>query len=86
MLSLFSVPGSVSFNVQEMSQAARTEVGQFIIDLEDEDCPNSDLHVASFKNDRKLLSELLEKDENRQNIDAKIRPFLSTPLRLAATG
>ena len=61
-------------------------MGQFIIDLEDEDCPNPDLHMAAFKNDRKLLSEMLVSEEHRKNIDSKIRPFLATPLRLAATG
>jgi hypothetical protein len=63
-----------------------SDVGHFIIDLEDEDCPRSEVHVAAYKNDAPLLSELLASGDHRKCIDQRIRPFLSTPLRLAATG
>lgn len=69
-----------------MSEQARADLGHFIIDLQDEECPSHELHLAAYKNDVTLLGSLLEKDDYRQNINARIRPFLSTPLRLAATG
>ena len=69
-----------------MSEQAKSELGNFIIDLEDEDCPRFEVHVASYKNDKKVLENLLENEDHRKNIDSRIRPFLATPLRLAATG
>ena len=69
-----------------MSEQARADLGHFIIDLQDEECPSHELHLAAYKNDVTLLQSLLEKAEHRQNINARIRPFLATPLRLAATG
>jgi hypothetical protein len=62
------------------------ELANFIIDLEDEECPNSGLHLASYQGDIGQLREFLKDSEYLKNIDATIRPFLATPLRLAATG
>lgn len=63
-----------------------SELVNFIIDLEDEECPNFGLHVAAYQGDIEQLKEFLKEPEYRENIDARIRPFLATPLRLAATG
>jgi hypothetical protein len=69
-----------------MAEQAKSELVNFIIDLEDEDCPRFEVHLAAYKNDTKLLENLLENEEHRKLIDSRIRPFLATPLRLAATG
>ena len=69
-----------------MTKTASSELANFIIDLEDEECPNFGLHLAAYQGDIAQLNELLSKPEYRENIDAKIRPFKATPLRLAATG
>ena len=63
-----------------------SDLANFIIDLEDEECPNFGLHVAAYQGDILQLKDLLSKPEYKENIDARIRPFLATPLRLAATG
>ena len=42
--------------------------------------------MAAYNNDSTVLEELLEIEEHRKSIDARIRPYLATPLRLAATG
>ena len=65
---------------------ATSELASFIIDLEDEECPNFALHLAAYQGDIPQLEDLLKKPEYKENIDARIRPFLATPLRLAATG
>ena len=69
-----------------MSGKATKELANYIIDLEDEECPNFALHVAAYQGDVEQLKELLKENQYRENIDARIRPFLATPLRLAATG
>ena len=63
-----------------------SDLANFIIDLDDEDCPNFGLHLAAYQGDNLQLKELLKQPEYKENIDARIRPFLATPLRLAATG
>ena len=67
-------------------QKTKSELGNFIIDLADEDCPHNEVHVAAYNNDSAVLEKLLEIEEHRKNIDTRIRPYLATPLRLAATG
>ena len=42
--------------------------------------------MAAYNNDSAVLEKLLETEEHRKNIDTRIRPYLATPLRLAATG
>ncbi|HIE82491.1 MAG TPA: hypothetical protein EYQ00_00980 [Dehalococcoidia bacterium] len=64
----------------------KSELANFIIDLEDEECPNFGLHLAAYQGDIPQLKQLLQDQECRKNINARIRPFLATPLRLAATG
>ncbi len=64
----------------------KSELANFIIDLEDEDCPDFSLHLAAYQGDIAQLKDLLNSEEHKKNIDTRIRPFLATPLRLAATG
>ena len=63
-----------------------SELVNFIIDLEDEECPDFGLHLAAYQGDLQQLQELLKQPQYKENIDARIRPFSATPLRLAATG
>ena len=65
---------------------ATSELANFIIDLEDEECPKFALHLAAYQGDIPQLQDLLKQPEYKEIIDARIRPFLATPLRLAATG
>ena len=65
---------------------APNELASFIIDLEDEECPDFALHLAAYQGDLQQLTDLLKTPEYKEKIDVRIRPFLATPLRLAATG
>ena len=63
----------------------------YILDVNDEDCPDFSLHLAAYQGDVDQLRRLLEgrvphADDQEDYINARIRPFMSTPLRLAATG
>ena len=69
-----------------MTNNPTSELANFIIDLEDEECPNFALHLAAYQGHIPQLEDLLKKPEYKEIIDARIRPFLATPLRLAATG
>lgn len=69
-----------------MTARTSSELANFIIDLEDEECPDFSLHLAAYQGECDQLQELLKDPEHRKNIDAQIRPFSATPLRLAATG
>lgn len=63
------------------------DLASFVMDLEDEDCPFSNLHAAAYKGDAAGVGTILEgSSSGRGAIDARIRPFMATPLRLAATG
>ena len=64
----------------------KSELANFIIDLEDESCPNFGLHLAAYQGDIDQLNDLLSAPEQLEHINARIRPFSATPLRLAATG
>ena len=65
----------------------RSDLANFIIDLEDEDCPESAVHVAAYQGQVEELEALLKDERVRENcLNARIRPFGATPLRLAATG
>ena len=64
----------------------KSELSNFIIDLDDEDCPHFGLHLAAYQGDLEQLKSILKDPELRGHIDAKVRPFKATPLRLAATG
>ena len=65
----------------------RSDLATFIIDLEDEDCPESGVHVAAYQGQVEELEALLRDESVKAKcLNARIRPFGATPLRLAATG
>ena len=67
--------------------SVRSDLASFIIDLEDEDCPDFGVHVCAYQGQVEELEELLsDGDVKARCLDARIRPFGATPLRLAATG
>ena len=61
-----------------------SDLANFILDLDDEDCPHSGLHLAAYQGDDEMLLQVLQEPDC--DIDSRIRPFQATPLRLAATG
>lgn len=61
-------------------------VEQYIIDRDDEDCPEIGLHLTAWKGNAVQLEELLTCHKDHVQVDSRVRPFLSSPLRLAATG
>lgn len=63
--------------------AASRDLANFIIDLSDEDCPDPSLHLAAYNGDAGALRGRLGAGLDPE---ARVRPFLATPLRLAATG
>lgn len=63
-----------------------SELANYLIDLEDEDCPKFGLHVSAYQSDIPSLLQLLGVPEEKKAINSRIRPFFATPLRLAATG
>jgi len=65
---------------------AQSELINFIIDLEDDDCPETDLHIAAFQGQVNELETLLCESYASERINHRVRPYLSSPLRLAATG
>ena len=65
---------------------ARSDLLNFIIDLDDDECPDVSLHVAAFQEKVKTLQIQLEAPRSKDMINSRVRPFLATPLRLAATG
>lgn len=62
------------------------DLSNFIIDLDDEDCRDNGLHVASYRGESEKVEAILEEKSKEGIINARIRPFLATPLRLAVTG
>ena len=67
----------------------------YILDVNDEECPDFSLHLAAYQGDVDQIQRLLEGRvphaaapdvQDEDFINARIRPFMSTPLRLAATG
>lgn len=65
---------------------ARSDLLNFIIDLDDDGCPDVGLHVAAFQGKVDTLRVQLAAPRSPDLINARVRPFLATPLRLAATG
>ena len=65
---------------------ARSDLLNFIIDLDDDDCPDVGLHVAAFQGKVDTLQAQLQAPRARELLNSRVRPFLATPLRLAATG
>jgi len=64
---------------------ARSDLLNFIIDLDDDECPDVSLHVAAFQGKVETLQIQLEAPRSKDMINSRVRPFLATPLRLAAT-
>ena len=65
---------------------AQSELLNFIIDLDDGDCPDVGLHVAAFQGKTETLRLQLQAPNIVHLINSRVRPFLASPLRLAATG
>ena len=65
---------------------ARSDLLNFIIDLDDDDCPDVSLHVAAFQGKVETLQIQLQAPRFKDMLNSRVRPFLATPLRLAATG
>jgi len=61
----------------------QSELVQFMIDQEDEDCPEVGLHLAAWQGRLELVQQELARPAVQLN--SRVRPFLATPLRLAAT-
>ena len=57
----------ILFTVMSFSETVRSrgsrEVANFIIDLEDEDCPQFHLHLAAYQGDIPQMKALLQQDE-----------------------
>ena len=64
----------------------QSELANFLVDTDDENCPRSELHLAAFRGEVEVVREMLQKDENQELVNKRIRPFLASPLRLAVTG
>ena len=65
---------------------ARSDLLNFIIDLDDDGCPDVGIHVAAFQGRVDSLEVQLQAPRSADLINARVRPFLATPLRLAETG
>ena len=65
---------------------AQSELLNFIIDLDDGDCPDVSLHVAAFQGKTEMVRLQLAAPDIVHLINSRVRPFLASPLRLAATG
>ena len=76
------------FIILDFSQMAeaQSELLNFIIDLDDGDCPDVGLHVAAFQGKTETLRLQLQAPNIVHLINSRVRPFLASPLRLAATG
>ena len=66
--------------------ATRAELANYVVDVDDEDCPDPQLHLAAFHGDVGAIKSILEQEPHKKFINARVRPFLATPLRLASTG
>ena len=64
----------------------QSDLIHFIIDLDDDECPQVDLHVAAYQGQLEVLETQLQLPGIKELVDSRVRPFLATPLRLAATG
>ncbi len=67
-----------------MEASHHNDLVNFIIDLDDEQCGNPEMHLSAYSSDVHALERILR--EESVDPDSKIRPFMATPLRLAATG
>ena len=64
----------------------QSDLIHFIIDLDDDDCPDVGLHVAAYQGNLEALELQLQLPSNQDKINSRVRPFLASPIRLAATG
>ena len=64
----------------------QSDLTHFIIDLDDDDCPDVGIHVAAYQGNLESLELQLKVPDNEEKINMRVRPFLASPLRLAATG
>ena len=64
----------------------QSDLIHFIIDLDDDDCPDVGLHVAAYQGNIEALEIQLQLPSSADIINSRVRPFRSSPLRLAATG
>ncbi|CAB4066433.1 unnamed protein product [Lepeophtheirus salmonis] len=69
-----------------LSQTRSKDLANLIIDFDDESCQNYDLHLSAYQGEHDRLKYLLQDQDIKSHINDRIRPYLSTPLRLAATG
>jgi len=63
----------------------QSDLTHFIIDLDDDDCPDVGIHVAAYQGNLESLELQLKIPDNAEKINMRVRPFLASPLRLAAT-
>jgi len=63
----------------------QSDLIHFIIDLDDDDCPDVGLHVAAYQGNLEALELQLQLPSNQDKINSRVRPFLASPIRLAAT-
>lgn len=63
----------------------QSDLIHFIIDLDDDDCPDVGLHVAAYQGNIEALEIQLQLPSSADIINSRVRPFRSSPLRLAAT-
>ncbi|XP_071745450.1 ankyrin repeat and SOCS box protein 16-like [Lepeophtheirus salmonis] len=68
-----------------LSQTRSKDLANLIIDFDDESCQNYDLHLSAYQGEHERLKYLLQDQDIKSHINDRIRPYLSTPLRLAAT-
>ena len=50
-------------SLETLHDRGSRELANFIIDLEDEDCPRFHLHLAAYQGDIEQLTTLLKQDE-----------------------
>jgi len=63
----------------------QSDLIHFIIDLDDDDCPDVGLHVAAFQGNLESLELQLQLPSNAELVNSRVRPFMASPIRLAAT-
>lgn len=81
-----SIPIYCSSSFEIVVMAETSDLSHFLIDLEDEECPQFCLHLSAYQGEAEKLEEMLDDPSLRVLVNTRIRPFLATPLRLAATG
>jgi len=57
----------------------------FVMDLDDDEVEDTSLHLAAFVGQLDTVRQILAQPDKKDLLRTRIRPFLATPLRLAAT-